>query len=293
MEINFRHYTNEYGFNDDFFEIFEFFKKHGRKGINENWHWGRWEWLIGHPNLKKEMLSIIGIWELNDVIVAVATHDMRIGKAYIICNSLYRHLEPEILKYAENNLSFNSVLKIAANNEDYELLKLLEKNNYCKKDDTEVILSLNCENRVLEYCLPDGFTISSFALDGDINKHNGVIYKGFNHEGEPPLIDETDYKTRPHFNPLLTIFVLAPDGEYAAHCGMWYDPDIDQSYIEPVVTIPKYRKLGLGKAAIYECINRCSAMGAKSAQVISNQQFYYRIGFEKSSVYSFWSKKII
>jgi len=72
------------------------------------------------------------------------------------------------------------------------LIKYLEEKAYSKTDETEVVLSLKCENKVFKYCLPEGFTISSFALDSDINKHNRVIYICFDHEGE-----------------------------YAAHCGMY------------------------------------------------------------------------
>lgn len=293
MKINFRNYTSKYGFKDDFFEIFDFLKKYGAKGLDENWHWGRWEWLIGHPNLEKNMLPIIGIWECNDFIVAVATHDMRLGQAYIVCNPEFKFLQPEMLKYAENKLSFNGVLKIAANDIDFEFTELLEKENYCKGKDTEQILSLHCGDELLEYSLPEGYTVSCFAQNRDINKLNRVIWRGFNHGGLPPLVDETQIKFCPHYNSSLKVFIVAPNGEYASYCGMWYEPDSSQAYVEPVVTVPEHRKLGLGKAAVYECINRCSTMGAKVAQVISNQQFYYSIGFQKSSAYTFWEKKII
>lgn len=291
MKINFRHYENRYGFNDDFFKIFVFLKRYGAKGLNENWHWGRWEWLIGHPNLKEEMLPIIGIWECDGDIAGIATHDMGLGYAYIICSPKYEFLKPEMLKYAEKNLSLNGTFEVSVNDEDIELIKLLEKNNYCKGEEIEVILSLNCNNGAQEYSLPEGFTVSSFEENRDINKYNRVIWKGFNHEGEAPVIDETYFKIRPHANSSLSVFIVAPNGEYASHCGMWYDADREEAYIEPVVTIPEYRNLGLAKAAVYESVNRCILMGAKSAQVISNQQFYYRIGFEKSSVYTFWKRK--
>jgi GNAT superfamily N-acetyltransferase len=293
LKINFRNYTSEYGFKDDFFKIFEFFKKYGAKEMYENWHWARWEWLIGHPNLEEKMLPIIGIWECNDVVVAVATHDMRLGKAYIMCNPEFKFLQPEMLKYAENKLSLNCVLKIAANNTDLELIELLEKERYRKCEDTEEILSLKCADKELKYSLPEGYIISCFAQDRDSNKRQRVIWKGFENEGFPPLIDENQVKFRPHFNPSLTVFTVGPDGEYASHCGMWYDPNTEQAYVEPVVTIPEHRRLGLGKAAVYECVNRCSAMGAKVAQVISNQQFYYSIGFKKTSAYTFWEKKLL
>ena len=64
------------------------------------------------------------------------------------------------------------------------------------------------------------------------------------------------------------------------------------AYVEPVVTIPDFRGCGLGRAVVYECINRYIEMGAKKAIVISNQQFYYHIGFEKYSVCHLWEKRV-
>ncbi len=105
-------------------------------------------------------------------------------------------------------------------------------------------------------------------------------------------MSESDVPEQPHLNPKLTLFVVAPNGDYAAHCGMWYSPDTEICYVEPVVTVPEYRKNGLGKAVVYECINRCTELGAKKAIVISDQDFYYRLGFEKYSVCQLWEKKI-
>ena len=78
----------------------------------------------------------------------------------------------------------------------------------------------------------------------------------------------------------LCILVVAPSGDYASYCGMWYDPATAYALVEPVATDPDYRKLGLGKAAVLEGIRRCGALGATQAYVGSSQQFYYQIGFK-------------
>ena len=36
------------------------------------------------------------------------------------------------------------------------------------------------------------------------------------------------------------------DGEYAAHCGVWYNGG-NTAYIEPVATVPEHRGKGLGR----------------------------------------------
>ena len=119
-----------------------------------------------------------------------------------------------------------------------------------------------------------------------------VIHKGFENEGEPITgLTEADIPERPHYKPKLAVFIVSPNGDYAAHCGTWYTPDTEVCYVEPVMTIPDLRKHGIGKAVVCESINRCIEMGAKKAIVISNQQFYYRIGFEKYSVSHLWEKQ--
>lgn len=75
--------------------------------------------------------------------------------------------------------------------------------------------------------------------------------------------------------------------EYCAHCGIWYTHG-ETAYIEPVVTIPQYRKIGLAKAVVYEALARVKDLGAKRAIVLSDQEFYYKIGFEKSSSLCSW-----
>ncbi len=53
---------------------------------------------------------------------------------------------------------------------------------------------------------------------------------------------------RPNVDLNLKVAAVAPDGTFAAYCGMWYDPEAGYAVIEPVATDPKYRKMGLGKA---------------------------------------------
>lgn len=71
---------------------------------------------------------------------------------------------------------------------------------------------------------------------------------------------------------------------------MWYNGE-NTAYIEPVVTVPEHRGKGLGKAVVYEAINRAKEQGAKRAIVLSSQKFYTHIGMTKSSEVGTWVKK--
>ena len=88
----------------------------------------------------------------------------------------------------------------------------------------------------------------------------------------------------------LKIVVAAPDGNFAAFCGMFYQPTHRYAYVEPVATDPDYRRLGLGKAAVLEGIRRCADLGATTAYVGSDLPFYLAIGFKVIYTSDCWVK---
>lgn len=159
-------------------------------------------------------------------------------------------------------------------------------------NDKQYVAKLDLTND-LSYSLPDGFHLVSMADNWDFFQYNRIMWRGFNHEGEPDQTDE-DIEWRktmlssPHLSPEITVAVVAPDGNYVAHCGLWHSFGDAYAYVEPVATDPNYRKMGLAKAAIYEAVSRAKKSGAKEAYVVSSQQFYYNIGFEPYATETWW-----
>ena len=173
-----------------------------------------------------------------------------------------------------------------------ERLGRFTRKGYLRTSTDEYVLLFDCSKKLL-YKLDNEFSITDYYTDKNIDKYVAVIHKGFGNDGEPAIgLKEEDFPAKPHENPKLAVFLVTPNGDYVAHCGTWYNSDTEICYVEPVVTIPEFRGHGLGKAVVYESINRCIQLGAKKAIVISNQQFYYRIDFEKYSVCNLWEKKV-
>ena len=114
-----------------------------------------------------------------------------------------------------------------------------------------------------------------------------VIHRGFDNDGTPEKWDAELLKRIPHANDALKTFAIA-NREYCAHCGLWYTTG-DTAYVEPVATVPEHRKRGLAKAVVYEACSRAHALGAKRAIVLSDQAFYFRIGFTLSSEVYDWT----
>jgi len=79
---------------EEFHGVIAFLKKYGAVGNNKNWHWARWEWLLGHIGLDESTLPKIGLFKDNGEIVGLATHDMRTA-AYIICKPEYGFIKPQ------------------------------------------------------------------------------------------------------------------------------------------------------------------------------------------------------
>jgi len=280
MNITIEHYPSKRICNE-FYSVIEFLKNHAAKGYNKNWHWGRWEWLLGHPSLDEATLPSIGMFMDDDKVVGLVTHDMR-EPTYILLNPKYNHLKSNMADYAST--------KLFVDENDTELIEIVKSKGYGLTEESEYALELDCTKK-LSYSLDNKFSFTDYHTDKNVDKYVAVIHKGFGNSGDPPTgLVESDFPVRPHENPKLAVFILAPNGEYAAHCGTWYCPDTEVCYVEPVVTIPDYRGCGLGKAVVYESINRCIELGAKKAVVISNQQFYHSIGFEQYSVCHLWKK---
>ena len=289
MSIEIKHYIGK-RICKEFYDIVEFLKMHAAKGYNKNWHWARWEWLLGHTSLNESTLPSIGLFLDGGEIVGLVTHDMR-DPAYIILNPKYNYIKPQMVDYAFTELSSNGVSSLYVAENDKELISVVKEKGYTPTTYDEVVSVLACAEQ-LSYKLDNKFSVTDYYSAKNIDKYVEVIHKGFENEGEPAKLTEADLPERPHYNPKLAVFIVAPNGDYAAHCGTWYNPDTEICYVEPVVTIPEYRKCGLGKAIVYESINRCIDLGAKKAIVISDQQFYYRIGFEKYSMCQLWEKKV-
>jgi GNAT superfamily N-acetyltransferase len=158
---------------------------------------------------------------------------------------------------------------------------------------SEEMTRLAIPDRFPEITLPRGFRLKSLADHNDLWKVHGVLWRGFNHEGEPPeggIADRRFMQSAPNFREDLNIVVQAPDGRFASYCGMWYEPRHRIAYVEPVATDPDFRRMGLGKAAVMEGIRRCAHEGATVAYVGTALPLYLSIGFELMYTQSIWQR---
>ncbi len=296
MTVTFRNYTSQALFTEDYEKVRNFLRKINQDQLNyPGFTWGRWEWLTTHTVLDRDSLDKIGLWEVDGEVAALATYESALGDAYLFSEKKYQSLQPEMLAFAKQSLVGVNGLRVIIDNNNRELQRAAITAGFIPTNEQEHTAQLDISDS-LSYQLPEGYRIVSMADGWDFEKYNEVMWRGFDHEGPVPNDPEAirigkEMLSSPCVDPQIILAITAPNGDYVAHCGMWYTPGDNYALVEPVATDPAYRMKGLGKAVVLEAVKRCGKLGAKIALVGSPQQFYYNIGFYPISTGSWWEYK--
>jgi predicted N-acetyltransferase YhbS len=231
----------------------------------------------------------------------VAHFEVAPGEAFFQGDPDYASLEPEMLDYAEQRLYSVSdagrrTLHVYVHDADLDLRAIVRSRGYRRNAPLDRPLSRYV---ILDpfpaIAVPGGFCLKSLREDNDLHKVDRVLWRGFNHEGEPPpesVEDRKKMQSGPHFRKDLNIVVQAPDGHFVSYAGTWYEPANRIAYVEPVATDPEVRRRGLGRAAVLEGIRRCAELGATVAYVGSDLTFYAACGFVRVCTSQCWTKDL-
>lgn len=223
----------------------------------------------------------------NGKLVGAVLYDMGFNDRWYILHSVSDEiLLRQMIDYAAKIDA--ETITIKANLKDTFLCSLLENMDF-EKQYSESVLEIDLSHD-LSYQLPDDFYLNEPDSKIDEWQRDLVLYHGFGHEGIPEESTDEEKEAKKHLEISEYIKVFAiKNGEYASHCGVWYNGG-ETAYIEPVATVPEHRGKGLGKAVVYEAINRAKQRGAKRAIVLSDQEFYKHLGMTKSSEVTTWIK---
>lgn len=293
-----------YNHTEDYTRISQFLIRHYIPGnLDGNWVEPAWEYMHYHPMLNADILPKIGMWEDDGEIVGAVHGEWKFGEAFFEFHPAYRHLRTDMLQYVEEHLYATSeetkrcYLQAYVNDNDPEFITLVSSHGYQKDPQgTRPMYQFIIPSSFPAIAVPKGFRVISLADECDWAKVDRVLWRGFDHPGDPQTTED-DLADRQHMFDTpkarrdLKIVVEAPNGEFVAFCGMFYEPTGKYGYVEPVATDPSYRRQGLGKAAVLEGIRRCAALGATVAFVGSDQLFYQSIGFTKVYNTDCWVKE--
>jgi mycothiol synthase len=118
--------------------------------------------------------------------------------------------------------------------------------------------------------LPDGFTLRNVRGVEEADARAESHAAAWARPGFQSWMNGERYHyfmTAPDYRNDLDIVAVAPDGRFAANVMMWYDAENALGHYEPVGTNPEFRRMGLGRAALWEGLRRVKALGAREATV--------------------------
>ena len=297
----------------DFIKIRDFLKNTLKKDpSHKNWMIDRWSFCrywgqVMHRTFDT-WTETVGIWEdENKELVAVVNSqgeriDRTAGEVFFQLDNRKFSDEffCELIDYAESKLPLRTTeglfLRFIVNDDAYQIKNILKERGYTLQNWKDPMAYIDISNE-LNIELPEGFKIVDANEVSDYQKgfaHGQAFgyYKNDVPEDDDAERCYSSLRKAPDYIPELDLSVVDSNGEIAAFAGVWYDDMNRIAQLEPVGTIPKYRRAGLAKAVIYEGINRVKKLGANKMFVGSNQQFYLSIGF--SVIYSkeIWEKNL-
>ncbi|MNB86692.1 Acetyltransferase (GNAT) family protein [compost metagenome] len=275
----------------------------------QNWLIDRWNFCRYFAHIMHESFELwpetVGIWE-NDhhEIVAVVNSEGEIqshesGVAFFqlasrfdddFMNELIDFAEEKIAITAEGITSLSFVL-----DQNEQMERLMKSRGYELRDWKDATSCMPVTSQ-LPVNIPDGFRLA----DGHELKERaqGMAHGrafGYCTEEQPgEMMPERCYKAMrqaPDYRPELDMALLDQDGEIASFTTLWYDSLNQLAVLEPVGTLPKYTRMGLGRAVIYSGINRAINMGAEKIYVGTDRPFYRAIGFKPVYVKDVWLKR--
>jgi len=246
-----------------------------------------------HGHFNHKLTHRCGLWEDGGALVGVACYEMDLGECRMHVRPGYEALLPELLAWAEKELCAvkrgKHRLQISITDQEPGKRALLQANGY-KLKSTDPVKIFDYKNEFVERDLPEGFTLID-GTDIDYRKLHTCFWKGFDHGPWPDkdIDGRIHARTAPRYDPSLATIAVAPDGEYACALGMWYDERNHYAYLEPLATVPNYRRMGLATVALTEAMKKTKALGAEYC-FGGSREFYTAIGFETICNIENWQK---
>ncbi len=232
----------------------------------------------------------IGIWENShgEIVAVVHSENEEPGEAWIQIHPDFTSLYDEIVTYAERHL-INWVgdlgyIKLYVN-DGSDLERIADARGYQKLGHSGVPhLVYHLDHEMPVPALPPGFEIRSVAEEDDVDrrrKAKALAFGGhYTPSDWPPASAFREMQQAPDYREDLDLFIVAPDGDYAAFCTIWLDTENKYGNFEPVGTHVAYQGQGLGRVLLSEGFRRMSAYGMERSYMDVELGFYRRIGFE-------------
>jgi mycothiol synthase len=212
-------------------------------------------------------------------------------------------LEVALISTAETQFAITQAdgrqrLVIWAHAADAVRQDLLQRRGYTRGAGPEYQRRRSMDAAIPDFGLPPGYTVRAL---GDVDEHparSWISWRAF-HPDEPDEKYEgwTWYRNvqrAPLYRRDLDLVAVAPDGELAAFCTLWFDDVTRTAAFEPVGTHPSHQRRGVGRALMVEGLRRVRDLGATLCTVGSYAEaagaLYASVGFTDYDLSEPWVK---
>jgi GNAT superfamily N-acetyltransferase len=249
-----------------------------RTPVGWNWDVRHWDGQRFHRASADEARRIqgpVGLWEVDGTLVAAMHREGGAGSAFFELDPDYRHLQTEMLTWAEASLApqvdGRRKLELFAFDYDLTRLTLFEERGYARQASGGWTRLL----RFGAWPIPEGelaepyrlATTSPETAQADAERMASLLNAAFGRTIHTAAEYLPFMAGSPSFSHDLNLVALAPDGSFAAHVGVNYEPINHFGIFEPVCTHPDHQRKGLARSLMFEGLRRLKALGALTAVV--------------------------
>jgi ribosomal protein S18 acetylase RimI-like enzyme len=301
-----------YGDEEDYWRIRGFLREvmllNGRR--ERSWHVCRfdyWRWHgvenLGHGRLEEDVF----IWEKSDGEIAAVLNREGPGNAFLQVHPGTRtsELEEKMIAVAEEHLAHpdrEGRLRLAVwADEDDELRRsILRRRGYAVSGAPEYKRRRELSAPIPEAPVAEGYEVRPLGGVEELNSRSYASWTSFH----PDAPDEEyegwgwylNIQRAPLYRRDLDVVAIAPGGEVASFCTIWFDDVTRTAYFEPVGTASAHQRRGLARAVMCEGLRRLKRVGGTRAFVGSYvpaaHALYASVGFREYDLFEPWVKQI-
>lgn len=246
--------------------------------VGWNWdvrHWDGQRFHSATAEEARQRQGPVGLWQAGDRPVAAMHREGSAGSAFFELDPDYRHLQPEMLDWAESNLAPEDdgkrKLQLFAFDYDIPGRALLAERGYSLLDSGGWTRFL----RFGPWPIPDVpiakpyrlATTSPATAQDDASRMAALLNAAFGRTQHTAAEYLPFMAGSPSFRHELNLVALAPDDSFAAHVGVNWEPINRFAIFEPVCTHPDHQRKGLARSLMFEGLRRLKLLGAVSAVV--------------------------
>ncbi len=241
------------------------------------------------------------LWESEEGRLVGAVHPDGPGWACPELHPDWRHLEEELLDWAESALPAVSgagdsrYLRLFVWDYDAPRRRLLERRGYEKTAEAGTVRRMRFGRCALPRpALAGGYRLRTTRPDEPDYERMAVL---LNRSFGRTIHSAAEYRNftthSPSFRHDLNLVAEAGDGSFAAHVGLTYEERNRYAIIEPVCTHPDHCRRGLASTLMLEGMHRVHALGATDAYVdtgerIPANELYDSLGFGEAYTGHTW-----